>query len=200
MTVESTFTLCRVGTTCFSTHPCPPSSQYSFLSYAWSSFTQSIHLFILALPVLLTHLPDELPEYIEYNDAFHRRQLDMLAVYLEAHCPVQVLAHLAAHHLSQAHLHVDTLVTQSGITSMNVTPWLFNTNARRIKLVMETGFVTLSLWMFKSNKCIFILNRAATALLFKLGKEMLKPAKDKNVGVAVGRALIGVGDVELPSF
>lgn len=65
---------------------------------------------------------------------------------------------------------------------------------------METGFVTLSLWMFKSNKCIFILNRAATALLFKLGKEMLKPAKDKNVGVAVGRALIGVGDVELPSF
>lgn len=55
------------------------------------------------------------PEYIKNDDALNGRQLDLLAVHLQPHRLVQVLAHLAAHHLAETHLHVHALVAQSGI-------------------------------------------------------------------------------------
>lgn len=52
------------------------------------------------------------PQYVQDDDPLDGGQVHDLAVHLQLDGLVQVLAHLAAHHLAQAHLHVHPLVAE----------------------------------------------------------------------------------------
>lgn len=93
----------------------------------------------LVLKVFRSKLQGYLPEYIEYDDALHRRQFHMFAVHLEPHRPVQVFAHLPAHHFAQAHFDVDTFIPQSGITRSKV-------RQRKKQLEFHVAWIEFRFW------------------------------------------------------
>ena len=55
----------------------------------------------------------ELPKNIENNNALDWRQVNKFSIDFQSDFFVHVFTHLAPHHLSYAHFHVDTFVVQS---------------------------------------------------------------------------------------
>lgn len=53
-----------------------------------------------------------LPKNIQYDDAFNGWQVDGLAVHLEFNGLVEIFAHLAPHHLTEAHFDIHAFVAQ----------------------------------------------------------------------------------------
>uniref|UniRef100_A0A2M4DCE3 Putative secreted protein n=1 Tax=Anopheles darlingi TaxID=43151 RepID=A0A2M4DCE3_ANODA len=59
-------------------------------------------------------------EDVQYDDTLDWWQLHDLTVYLQPQLLVQLLHHLTANHLAQAHLHVHTLVVQPRVELVRV--------------------------------------------------------------------------------